>query len=286
MSRPVRVHTISAVARLVLQWLCKQPAQVFDFSDVADGVKLKRGIVQQAINELRTGRTGDHLKAIGPDGLRLRARHAYLPATSPERSNYPALEHPTVGVAEHPSVVALRDAVTSQAAEKQKSDDERRAENEARLIVVRAEKLDRRIQRVRMRAGLEDDEVRRVIPTLEEVIEAGYARHVAVGIVAEQHALADGKSLQDAQDIGTAAATADVMAHPTDEAPREAAWSSDDEIDRALGHDAAVINAEPLQLSGAEQEPASIADFGMESTSTAQVAADKQGKYFSPRKRR
>lgn len=289
MARPVRRTSISLEAKAVLDYLCTQPAKVHDFAEIADaitldgGLKIKRGMVQQAISELRTGRTGDHLKDLGPDGMRLRARHAYLPASSPARADFPVIEHPPEALIEHPSVVALRTAVVEQAEEKRRDAEILRGANDERLQVTRAEKLERRLQRVRQKNGMEADEVRLVIPTIDEVIQAGYARHVAIGIVAEQNAIAAGMSPQDARDAGDAAMTAEVMANPTDESPREAAWTSDEEVERALGADAPIITREPPQLSGADENDAHVGpDEPVAETSLGFAMPDAIERAFTP----
>jgi hypothetical protein len=80
--------------RAVLDWICRQPARVYDFSEIAEALKLKRGFVEKALTELKHQRCGCILSVVGPFGEPLRSRHAYLPASAPIRKEYPALEHP------------------------------------------------------------------------------------------------------------------------------------------------------------------------------------------------
>ncbi len=80
--------------RAVLDWICRQPSRVYDFTEIADALKLKRGFVENAIATLKHQRHGSILAVQGPFGDALRSRHAYLPKDAPIRAEYAPLEHP------------------------------------------------------------------------------------------------------------------------------------------------------------------------------------------------
>lgn len=96
--------------RVLLDWLCRQPARVFDFTEVADGTKMKRGEVEKVLRDLRHQRFGAVLADKGPDGFSLRPRFAYLPAKSKAREGYPAVTDTTVEGVEHPALTAAKNA--------------------------------------------------------------------------------------------------------------------------------------------------------------------------------
>ena len=94
MSTTIDKSKLEPEHRTVLDWLCRQPARVFDFSEVADAIGVKRSLVESAIMALRNPRLGGHLSGIGPDALPLRERYAFLPAHAPIRKEFPPLKHP------------------------------------------------------------------------------------------------------------------------------------------------------------------------------------------------
>jgi|GEM_PF-2941136 len=96
--------------QIVLDWLCRQPAKVWDFAEVADATKIKRGDMEGIITDLRHQHHGSILSTTGPDGGKLRPRHAYLPASSKHRSRYPAVAPVPADAVEHPTIVAMRTA--------------------------------------------------------------------------------------------------------------------------------------------------------------------------------
>lgn len=254
MARPVRKITVSANARIVMDWLVHKEPRVYDFTEVATGCGLKRAVVERALNELRAGRSGGHLKSVGPDGLRLRQRHAYLPADAEVRRGFPKFAPVLAEVAEHPTVKALRLA-KEEKAEEAKVDEKKRQERSAvRAQAKRQEKLDRRLSRLReaKKGDLERDEATLLVPTVDEIVEAGYSRAEAEGLVAEQKAKADGKGDQEAADAGEAARARYIRANPVDEAVDEAVWTSDEDVERALGEDAAIVLSEVPAESGGD----------------------------------
>lgn len=120
--------------RIVLDWLAKQPAKVFDFADIAEALKMKRGKVEDVIVDLKHQRFGAPLALVAPDGTRLRARHAFLPHDSVARTGYAPVEPADDTAAEHPTLVEQRRAREEQA----RKDEE--AREEARLAgLARAE---------------------------------------------------------------------------------------------------------------------------------------------------
>lgn len=119
--------------RIVLDWLCRQPARVFDFVEVSDACKIKRGKVEIVLRDLQHQRFGAVLKLQTPDGLPLRSRHAFLPAGSEARKGYPAVEPFAPSGAEHPTIVAMRRAAEERAEAQRLIDEERRKEGEERL---------------------------------------------------------------------------------------------------------------------------------------------------------
>lgn len=119
--------------RIVLDWLCRQPARVFDFVEVADACKIKRGKVEVVLRDLQHQRFGAPLKLADPNGLPLRARHAYLPADAPARAGYPPVPKADVPVVEHPTVIAMRKAAEERAAVAAKQAAEAAAEGAERV---------------------------------------------------------------------------------------------------------------------------------------------------------
>lgn len=118
--------------RIVLDWLCRQPARVFDFVEVADATKLKRGKIEIVLRDLQHQRFGAVLKLQTPDGLPLRSRHAFLPAGSEARKGYPACAPFTPSGAEHPTIIAMRKAAEERAEAQKLIDEERKKEGEER----------------------------------------------------------------------------------------------------------------------------------------------------------
>ena len=114
--------------RVVLDWLCRQPASVHDFADVADAVKIKRGEMEQIFADLRHQRWGAPLALRGPDGIKLRPRHAYLPPDSPARKGYPAPPAAPIEHKEHPTITAMRIAVEEERVRKETEERVRLAE--------------------------------------------------------------------------------------------------------------------------------------------------------------
>ncbi len=96
--------------RVILDHLCKSPARVFDFTEVAEATKAKRGDVEKIIRDLRHQRFGSLLSDVDPTGFKLRPRFAYLPASSPARVGYAAVADTTVTGAEHPALAATKRA--------------------------------------------------------------------------------------------------------------------------------------------------------------------------------
>jgi hypothetical protein len=239
MARPKQPPVvISPPARIILEWLAQRPCRVYDFAEVAAAVNLKRAVVERAIVELRSPRSGGHLKSKTDGGLLLRGRHAYLPRDAQVRARYPDVLHPPEGSAsEHPSVLALRSAGEERAA-KNAEIEARRAEKLAeRARVRRAQKLDRKIAATKERLkwhGIEKDEARAMVPTFDEVVAAGYMPAEAHGIVAEQQALAEGRSAQEAELIGAQERERHLGEMPGDTVP----WTADEDVARALGSEA------------------------------------------------
>jgi hypothetical protein len=118
--------------RVVLDWLCRQPARVFDFADVADALKMKRGEIEKIIGELRHQRWGAPLALVGPGNIRLRPRHAFLPHDSKFRAGFPPVEAPSNDVPEHSTIIAMK-----------------RAEEEAKAEAARAAADERKIREER-----------------------------------------------------------------------------------------------------------------------------------------
>ncbi len=103
-----KAKELPASHRVILDWLCRQPCRVYDFAEIADATKSKRGEVENVLRDLQHQRFGGLLKLTAPDGLRLRARHAFLPHDSPARVGYPACAPPDPTQAEHPTVRQIR----------------------------------------------------------------------------------------------------------------------------------------------------------------------------------
>lgn len=118
--------------RIVLDWLCRQPARVFDFVEVADATKIKRGKIEIVLRDLQHQRFGAILKLQTPDGLPLRSRHAFLPAGSEARKGYPTCAPFEPSGAEHPTIVAMRKATEERAEAQRLVDEERKKEGEER----------------------------------------------------------------------------------------------------------------------------------------------------------
>lgn len=236
MARPQRkTSPLSNDARVVLDALCKQPARIFDFTEVAVLAKVKRPVAEAAIRELRHQRYGAHLADVGPDGLRLRSRFAYLPVDAAARAGYGKLEHPDKVQAEHPAVSAQRVQAAERAAQQVEADAKARDVGIVRSQARRKDKLDRKLALAKHRQenGAEQDEVLELVPKVEDVIAAGYAPDVAAGIVAEQQALADGKSPAEAEVIRSEAereAAAKLPQIEDDEPP----YASEEEIAAAF----------------------------------------------------
>jgi hypothetical protein len=112
--RPRETRPLPPQHRIVLDWLCRQPAMVHDFADVADALNMKRGEIEKCIADLKHQTYGAPLKLFGPDGFKLRPRHAYLPHESPARREYPPVPEVPPDVAEHPTIVAMRNAVVEE----------------------------------------------------------------------------------------------------------------------------------------------------------------------------
>lgn len=95
---------------LVLDWLCRHPAQIYSFSEVADELKqtakITRADVEAAFAALKHPRNGSPIGGFDPWGNALRTRFAYIPPTSDARKGYPKLEHPTL---EQPAKKAPRE---------------------------------------------------------------------------------------------------------------------------------------------------------------------------------
>jgi len=145
--------------RTVLDWLCRQPARVYDFSEIADALKLKRGFVEKAIESLRHQRSGCILSVVGPFGEPLRSRHAYLPKDAPIRKEYPPLEHPELKPAEQAPRPLKPSEVRS--AHKQKRKQEQLARRAAKKIarqradiLIMGESIARREERLAKKAGV------------------------------------------------------------------------------------------------------------------------------------
>jgi hypothetical protein len=94
--------------RVVLDWLARAPCRVYDFAELADALKMKRGAVEQVLRDLQHQRFGSVLKLRAPDGLPLRSRHAFLPHDSAARVGYPACAPPDMTAKEHPTVRQIR----------------------------------------------------------------------------------------------------------------------------------------------------------------------------------
>jgi hypothetical protein len=149
--------------RVILDWLCKRPARVYDFADIAESTQMKRHDVEGVIADLKHQRHGAHLALFGPDGLKLRPRHAYLPAVSTARAGYPAVEAVPLTEAEHPTLVALRASklaakLQAEAAEKERwaaatAKGQVHADYLARKVEARAKKVASREKEGRFRTG-------------------------------------------------------------------------------------------------------------------------------------
>lgn len=140
--------------RIVLDWLCRQPAQVFDFADVADQLKMKRGEIEKVIGDLRHQRFGALLALRGPDGLKLRDRHAYLPHASPARAGYAPVPELPATAAEHPTITAMKKAQVEAKEQAARAEVERKAEIAQRGAIheaFRKRKLDARAKVVESR---------------------------------------------------------------------------------------------------------------------------------------
>lgn len=90
----VERSALSPDAKVVLDYLCRRPAAILDFADIADDMKMPRARVEEAVAQLRHQRHGQVLATYAPWGEALPLRRAYLPATAPLRGEYPPLEHP------------------------------------------------------------------------------------------------------------------------------------------------------------------------------------------------
>lgn len=140
--------------RVVLDWLCRQPARVFDFSEVADALKMKRAEVEKAFGRLRHQDFGGHLTSRGPDGNPLRNRFAYLPPDAKCRSGYAVIEHPKAAFAPHPTYATvernrLEKEAEEAAAQKRHEDDLR---ERAKIL------LERKVARKAAQAAAFDEE--------------------------------------------------------------------------------------------------------------------------------
>lgn len=107
---PPPTKPLPPIHLVVLDWLCKQPAKVYDFADVAEALNLKRGEVENVIGDLQHQRFGALLATMTPNGMRLRRRHAYLPAKSPARTGYPPVEDVPAEAFTHPTLLATERA--------------------------------------------------------------------------------------------------------------------------------------------------------------------------------
>lgn len=128
-----------------LRWLVTQPAHVFDFTEVFQGVKsmgikTTRMQIGFAIVALRNPRNGGHLATVGPNGLRLRERYAYLPADAAVRKQHPPVKHPVIPLAEHPSVLAIRQAHEEKRAQEAKEAAVLAKKHEARKAARQSER--------------------------------------------------------------------------------------------------------------------------------------------------
>lgn len=152
--RPIPRVIYSAEHQAVLKWLCEQPAKVHDFADIHDamtakGLKILRNRIEPILSDLRHERYGAVLATHGPDGMRLRPRHAYLKADSPARKGYPPVDPLPDDATDHPTLVAVKRAAADKAAQ----DAAAKAAESARLLqrseahgAYRKRKLDARAQ--------------------------------------------------------------------------------------------------------------------------------------------
>lgn len=150
---------LPALHRIVLDWLAKQPARVFDFVEVAEGAGLKRAQTEHVLADLRHQKYGAILSLMAPDGLKLRPRHAYLPAKSHARAGYAPVAEADATAAEHPTVIAHRAALTAHHATQARLAAERaeqQAERGQAIGTYRKRQLDARAKAAAARAELPD----------------------------------------------------------------------------------------------------------------------------------
>ena len=145
--------------RMVLDWLCRNPARIVGFDEVAEALNVKRGIVERAFTALKHQRYGSLLPLEGPHGDVLRPRHAWLPPDAPVRALFPKIEHPTehskparVERAHRPTVVRAAVAADAKSARLATLQAKKEAKRKFRMVVA-AENEGRRADRISARAA-------------------------------------------------------------------------------------------------------------------------------------
>lgn len=113
---------LTADAKVVLDYLCRRPAAILDFADIADDMQLPRARVEEAVSMLRHQRYGPILSSFAPWGEMLPTRRAYLAPDAKIRGDYPTLEHkpierPRAHVVQKPSPTDARNAAAKKNAE-------------------------------------------------------------------------------------------------------------------------------------------------------------------------
>lgn len=131
---------LSLEAQKVLAYMAQRPAEIMDFAEIADELKMKRGAVELAVAQLKHQRHGSVLPTIGPRGQALRARDAYLPADSDARKGYAPVEHP-----DYSQPPPKAPPLEMRGSKIQKARAGKKAATRAKREAARAEKKQRRI---------------------------------------------------------------------------------------------------------------------------------------------